>query len=153
MIQCIGSEIGEGARNHPCYRPRDKDGRRPMGLLTIQAIAKDTKVIEYTGLWVDQLPEDTAYTIAFHNVYLDAREFGNIARFANDPSAKDPDYRRDANCQLLDDEAGRLVLEAVRDIRPYEEIVWLYAHDREDEFGLCFESLKELQEAFENQKN
>ena len=105
-------------------------GRGAFALRTIRA---GTRIIEYVGEVIDQEEADRRYDDAQmkrHHTFLfsldsgdviDAAVGGNDARFIN--------HSCDPNCQAIETR-GRIFIEALRTIRPGEELLYDYAYER-----------------------
>ncbi|HEY6240110.1 MAG TPA: SET domain-containing protein-lysine N-methyltransferase [Burkholderiales bacterium] len=97
-------------------------------MFALQAVRKGTRVIEYTGERVSHRVADRRYpsadwsphTMLFtvdRKTVIDATRHGSSARWIN--------HSCSPNCEALDDE-GRIYIEAIRDIRPGEELTYDY---------------------------
>ena len=107
------------------------------GVFALRRIRKGTRVIEYLGDRVSHRQADLRYehkpisdnhTVLFivdRSVVIDGGANGNEARFIN--------HSCDPNCESLIDD-GRVFIEAIRTIRPGEEITYDYqiGRDRAD---------------------
>jgi len=111
-------------------RKSDIQGRGAFALRTIRA---GTRIVEYVGEQIDQDEADRRYDDAHmkrHHTFLfsldsgmviDAAVGGNDSRFIN--------HSCDPNCQAIEDK-GRIFIEALRTIRPDEELLYDYAYER-----------------------
>jgi SET domain-containing protein len=118
--------------------PRPASGRRIQvrrsgihgkGVFAVQPIAKGETIIEYTGeiiSWKEALrrhphdPTDPHHTFYFHiddGRVIDAKVGGNASRWINHACAP--------NCES-DETAGRVVIKALRAIKPGEELFYDY---------------------------
>jgi SET domain-containing protein len=120
------------ARREPAYRVR----RSPVhgkGMFATRMIRKGTCIIEYTGERISHEEADRRHakkepgdnhTFLFTidaTTVIDGNVGGNESRFIN--------HSCDPNCEVIIDE-GRLLIEAIRTIRPGEEIVYQYMINR-----------------------
>ena len=97
------------------------------GVFALKTISKGERVIEYTGERISheeagrRYPDDDSpHTMLFtvdRDIVIDATRIGNSARWIN--------HSCRPNCESVDDE-GRIYIEAVRDIRPGEELTYDY---------------------------
>ena len=106
------------------------------GAFATERIRKGTRVIEYTGEYIDQDEADRRYDDAKmkrHHTFLfsldsgkciDAAVGGNDARFIN--------HSCDPNCEAVEAD-DRIFIEAKRTIEPGEELVYDYQYERSDE--------------------
>jgi SET domain-containing protein len=95
----------------------------------LQPICKGARVVEYTGERISHRQADRRYAsgpgwsphtmlfIVDRKTVIDATRRGNSARWIN--------HSCSPNCEALDDE-GRIYIEAIRDIRPGEELTYDY---------------------------
>ena len=103
------------------------------GAFALRRIRKGTRLIEYTGERVSNDEADRRYdddamehphtflfTVDAHTI-IDAAVDGNDARFIN--------HSCDPNCEAVDD-GGRIFIEALRNIRPGEELTYDYQLER-----------------------
>jgi len=99
------------------------------GVFALKRIPKGARVIEYKGerisheeaneRYTDE-PETSTHTMLFtvdDHVVIDATRRGNSARWIN--------HSCSTNCEVTD-EAGRIFIDAWRDIRPGEELTYDY---------------------------
>ncbi len=108
-------------------RPSGVHGK---GVFALRPLAKDSRVIEYTGeviTWKEALrrhphdPSDPDHTFYFHlddRHVIDGKVSGNAAKWIN--------HACDPNCEA-DEEDGRVFIRALRDIAPGEELNFDYA--------------------------
>jgi SET domain-containing protein len=99
------------------------------GVFALRPIGKGARVIEYTGERISHREVDRRYdsargwsphTMLFtvdRKTVIDATRRGNSARWIN--------HSCSPNCEAVDDE-GRIYIEAIRDIRPGEELTYDY---------------------------
>jgi SET domain-containing protein len=100
------------------------------GVFAAQTIPKGTRIIEYKGkriayslaceLYPDEDDQPT-HTFLFEiddDMVIDAGQRGNAARWIN--------HSCDPNCEAVGDEEGRIFIEAIRTIRPGEELGYDY---------------------------
>jgi SET domain-containing protein len=99
------------------------------GVFALQPIRKGARVIEYTGERISHREADRRYpsgrewsphTMLFtvdRKTVIDATRRGNSARWIN--------HSCSPNCEAVDD-AGRIYIEAIRDIRRGEELTYDY---------------------------
>lgn len=101
-------------------------GVHGRGVYATQPIAKGTRIIEYTGtrvLWED-VPEnpDDPRTFLFGldngKDVIDPEIGGNEARWIN--------HSCNPNCEAIEDDDERIFIEALRDLRPGEELFYDY---------------------------
>ncbi|MBS0447801.1 MAG: SET domain-containing protein-lysine N-methyltransferase [Proteobacteria bacterium] len=104
-------------------------GVHGKGVFALRPIAKDERVIEYTGeviTWKEALrrhphdPDDPDHTFYFHiddRHVIDGKVNGNAAKWIN--------HACDPNCEA-DEEEGRIYIRALRPIRPGEELNFDY---------------------------
>ena len=101
-----------------------------LGLYATRPIARNTRVIEYTGERIDG-PEMTRRCAAGNHFifrlnetdYLDGDVDDNLARFI--------DHSCEPNCEISWDE-DRIWIVAARDIQSGEELAFNYGYDLED---------------------
>jgi|SRR3990172_7343827 len=104
-----------------------------QGAFALRRIRKGTRIVEYTGERITPEESDRRYdddamdrphtflfTINGHTV-IDAAVNGNAARFIN--------HSCDPNCEAVDD-GGRIFIEALRTVRPGEEMTYDYRLER-----------------------
>ena len=104
------------------------------GAFALRRIRKGTRLIEYIGERISPEEADRRYdddamdrphtflfTVDAHTV-IDAAVGGNEARYIN--------HSCDPNCEAVDD-AGRIFIEAVRNIRPGQELAYDYHLERD----------------------
>jgi SET domain-containing protein len=104
------------------------------GVFALRRIRKGTRLIEYTGERISpeeadrrydddalDIPHTFLFTVDKRTV-IDAAVDGNEARFIN--------HSCDPNCEAVD-EAGHIFIEAVRSIRPGEELTYDYHLERD----------------------
>ena len=104
------------------------------GVFALRRIHKGTRLIEYVGERISpeeadrrydddalDIPHTFLFTVDKHTV-IDAAVDGNEARFIN--------HSCDPNCEAVDD-AGRIFIEAIRRIRPGEELTYDYHLERD----------------------
>jgi SET domain-containing protein len=106
------------------------------GAFATRAIKKGTRVIEYLGQRISWRTADKRYdddTMGRHHTFLftiddkvciDGAVQGNAARFLN--------HSCDGNCEAINDRK-RIFIEARRNIRPGEELLYDYQYERTDE--------------------
>ena len=105
-----------------------------QGVFALRPIHKGTRLIEYVGERISpeeadrrydddalDIPHTFLFTVDKHTV-IDAAVGGNEARFIN--------HSCDPNCEAVDD-AGRIFIEAIRNIRPGEELTYDYHLERD----------------------
>ena len=105
-----------------------------QGVFAVRRIRKGTRLIEYIGeriapetadLRYDDdamtIPHTFLFTVDAHTV-IDAAVGGNEARFIN--------HSCNPNCEAVDDD-GRIFIEAIRNIRPGEELTYDYHLERD----------------------
>lgn len=101
-------------------------GVHGRGIYATQPIAKDTRIIEYTGtrvLWEDvpeNLDDPRTFLFGLDNGkdVIDPAIGGNEARWIN--------HSCDPNCEAIEDDDERIFIEALRDIEPGEELFYDY---------------------------
>ncbi len=105
-------------------------GIHGRGVFAAETIPKGTVIVEYKGQrssWDEAMarpdsdPDDVAHTFLFQlddGRVIDARVRGNAARWIN--------HSCDPNCRTVEDEHGRVFIEATRKIRPGEELAYDY---------------------------
>jgi len=103
------------------------------GAFAVREIRKGTRIIEYTGERISHAEADRRYDderMERHHTFLftvnrrtviDAAVNGNDARFIN--------HSCDPNCEAVIDD-GRIFIEAIRAIRPGEELAYDYQYER-----------------------
>ena len=106
------------------------------GAFAARAIKKGTRIVEYTGQRISWRTADKRYdddkmgrhhTFLFtvdEKVVIDGAVNGNAARFLN--------HSCDGNCEAIDDRK-RIFLEARRNIKAGEELLYDYQYERTDE--------------------
>ena len=106
------------------------------GAFAIRAIRKGTRLIEYVGQRISWRTADKRYdddkmgrhhTFLFtvdDKVVIDGAVQGNAARFLN--------HSCDGNCEAIDDRK-RIFIEARRNIKAGEELLYDYQYERTDE--------------------
>ena len=116
------------------------------GAFATRLIRKGARVAEYLGDRISPEEGDRRYdddTMKRHHTFLfvvdkkiviDAGKFGNDARFIN--------HSCDPNCEAVI-EARRVFIEAVRTIRPGDELSYDYSYDRDDVTGWGKEAEKQ----------
>jgi uncharacterized protein len=96
------------------------------GVFAIRPIRKRARIIEYTGrriLW-STIPEDLADARTYYfglddeKKVIDPTVGGNEARWIN--------HSCDPNCKAIENSRGRVFIEALRDIRAGEELLYDY---------------------------
>jgi SET domain-containing protein len=99
------------------------------GVFALQPIRKGTRLIEYIGERISQREADrrhtsehgwSPHTMLFavdEKTVIDATRWGNSARWIN--------HSCSPNCEAVDDK-GRIYIEAIRNIRPGEELTYDY---------------------------
>lgn len=105
-----------------------------QGVFAVRRIHKGTRLIEYVGERISpeaadlrydddamDLPHTFLFTVDAHTV-IDAAVGGNEARFIN--------HSCNPNCEAVDDD-GRIFIEAIRNIRPGEELTYDYHLERD----------------------
>jgi uncharacterized protein len=117
-----------------------------QGAFATRAIRKGTRVGEYIGEQIDQEEADRRYdddamhqhhTFLFildDDVILDAAVGGNDSRFIN--------HSCDPNCDAVIED-GHIYVEAIRTIKPDEELTYDYAYERAGPFELSWLDLYE----------
>lgn len=117
----------------PLYKVR-KSAIHGTGVFAARPIAKGKRILEYTGerltdeeadLRSDELQGEGALVVLFaldDGTCLDGGSGGSDARFVN--------HSCEPNCESVEEE-GRIFLEAVRRIRPGEELTYDYHLQRE----------------------
>ena len=126
------------AAGHGLLRPSTGGGRKIQarqsaihgkGVFAVQDIAEGESIIEYVGeviTWKEAQhrhphdPDDPNHTFYFHvddNRVIDAKHGGNSSRWIN--------HSCDPNCEA-DDENGRVVIKALRNIQAGEELNYDY---------------------------
>src|SRR6266568_3467121 len=117
----------------PAYFEIRESAIQGRGGFAVRRIRKGTRIIEYTGERVSNDEADRRYdddamehphtflfTVDAHTI-IDAAAGGNDARFIN--------HSCDPNCEAVDD-GGRIFIEALRNIRPGEELTYDYQLER-----------------------
>lgn len=106
-----------------------KSGIHGQGVFALAPIAKGSRLIEYIGERMShdeaderygEEQENSPHTMLFsvdENTVIDATQRGNSARWINHSCAP--------NCEAVNDD-GRIFIEAVRNIRPGEELTYDY---------------------------
>jgi hypothetical protein len=104
------------------------------GAFAVTTIPKGTRIIEYTGERISHAEADKRYDaeaqgrhhtflfIATQRTVVDARHEGNEAKYIN--------HSCEPNCEAVID-GGRIFIEAVKRIRPGEELVYDYQYGRD----------------------
>ena len=105
-----------------------------QGVFALRPIHKGKRLIEYVGERISpeeadrrydddalDIPHTFLFTVDKHTV-IDAAVDGNEARFIN--------HSCDPNCEAVDD-AGRIFIEAIRNIRSGEELTYDYHLERD----------------------
>ena len=105
-----------------------------QGVFAVRRIHKGTRLIEYVGERITpeaadlrydddamEVPHTFLFTVGAHTV-IDAAVGGNEARFIN--------HSCNPNCEAVDDD-GRIFIEAIRNIRPGEELTYDYHLERD----------------------
>lgn len=105
-----------------------------LGVFATRRLRRGARLIEYTGERISDAEADRRYdddavahphtflfTVDAHTVIDGAAEGGNAARFIN--------HACDPNCEAVDD-GGRIFIEALRNIRPGEELLYDYRLER-----------------------
>jgi len=97
------------------------------GVFALRKIGRGERIIEYTGERIShdecdrRYPvDDSSHTMLFtvdENIVIDATRIGNTARWIN--------HSCKPNCESIDED-GRIYIEAIRDIRPGEELTYDY---------------------------
>lgn len=97
------------------------------GVFATRAIAKGTRVIEYKGTRITEAAADAKYgddegthTFLFlleDEMVIDANYHGNSARWIN--------HSCNPNCEAVEDD-GHVFIDAIRDIKPGEELSYDY---------------------------
>ena len=135
-----GSSVRSGTRK-PAGSPGAlyvlrPSGRHGTGAFAAAPIRRGTRIIEYTGERITHAEADARYdddAMERHHTFLmivnrrwvlDAAVGGNDARFIN--------HSCDPNSAIVV-ARGRVFIEAIRDIRPGEEISYDYSYEREEE--------------------
>ena len=105
-----------------------------LGAFAVRAIVAGARLIEYAGARLTPAEADARYPdvagerhhtflFAIDDVVIDAAVDGNEARFIN--------HSCDPNCDAVIED-GRIWIEAIRDIRPGEELAYDYAYILEE---------------------
>ena len=114
------------------------------GVFAARRIRKGTRIIEYTGERISADEADRRYdddSMARHHTFLftvdddtivDAAVAGNEARFINHSCAP--------NCEAVIED-GRIWIEALRTIRPGEELVYDYQYERTGRYRAAWKDL------------
>jgi hypothetical protein len=115
------------------------------GVFAKKSIRKDTRIIEYRGERIPQGEADERYEddekVDRHHTFLfsidertviDAAVSGNNARWIN--------HSCEPNCEAIEEE-GRIWIEAMRSIKPGEELLYDYQLDRDGRFEKRFWTL------------
>jgi SET domain-containing protein len=105
-----------------------------QGVFAVRSIHKGTRLIEYVGERISpeaadlrydddamDIPHTFLFTVDAHTV-IDAAVGGNEALFIN--------HSCNPNCEAVDD-GGRIFIEAMRNIRPGEELTYDYHLERD----------------------
>ena len=120
------SRLQAGARRSYAVRTSTIHGR---GVFAAASIRKGSRIIEYRGERIDEaefdrryagVDESSTHTMLFWvegDQYIDATRIGNSARWIN--------HSCSPNAETVDED-GRIFVEAIRDIRPGEEITYDY---------------------------
>ena len=107
------------------------------GAFATRRIRAGSRIIEYTGERIDRDEGDRRYddeNMSRHHTFLfalddgsviDAAVGGNEARFIN--------HSCDPNCQAVEEEGGRIFIDALRNIQPGTELLYDYAYERSDD--------------------
>ncbi|HEY4666521.1 MAG TPA: SET domain-containing protein-lysine N-methyltransferase [Anaerolineales bacterium] len=134
-IRALKRLVAKGAKAH---RKRLYSIRRSpihgRGVFAIRRIPKGTRVIEYRGERISQEEATRRYeeTMEYPFTYLfevdeetiiDGQMGGNTARYIN--------HSCSPNCESLNS-GGRIFIEAIRDIRPGEELTYDYRLETEE---------------------
>jgi hypothetical protein len=106
------------------------------GAIATQRIRKGQKIIEYLGERITEKESDRRYPddarMKRHHTFLfaveggmviDATHGGNEARFIN--------HSCDPNCDAIEEDGGRIFIEANRTIQPGEELAYDYQYARD----------------------
>ena len=110
-----------------------KSGIHGMGVYAVKRIKKDEPIIEYTGKRISSKKADKRYadnpsTYLFmidDNTYIDGLDKGNEARFIN--------HSCKPNCVAYLEDDGRVMIYALKDIKPGAELCYDYQLTRETE--------------------
>jgi SET domain-containing protein len=106
-----------------------------LGAFALTDIPKGTRVIEYTGEKISNAEADRRYddeAMRQHHTFLfilnertcvDAAFDGNEARFIN--------HSCDPNCDAIEEDGGRIFIEANKTIQPGEELAYDYQYARD----------------------
>ena len=125
----LKSEARATGRGRRLYTVR-KSGIHGRGVFALATLAKGSCIVEYRGRrtsWEeatarpDSDPDDPAHTFLFgldDGRVIDPRRGGNAARWIN--------HSCDPNCETVEDGARRVFVEALRTIRPGEELTYDY---------------------------
>lgn len=110
------------------------------GAIATQRIRKGQFIIEYLGERITEKESDRRYPdddkMKSHHTFLfaveggmviDARVGGNEARFIN--------HSCDPNCDAIEEDGGRIIIEANRNIQPGEELAYDYQYARDPSDG------------------
>ena len=120
------------SKSDSCIEVR-KSGIHGRGVYATEKIRKGTAIIEYTGERVsadeaDRRYEDNPSTYLFtisNDVYIDGLSEGNDARLIN--------HSCDPNCEAILEDDERIMIYALRKIKPDEELGYDYRlSDEED---------------------
>lgn len=118
------------------YLELRSSGIQGTGAFATRAIRKGTRIIEYVGQRISWRTADKRYdddkmgrhhTFLFtvdEKVVIDGAVQGNAARFIN--------HSCDGNCEAIDDRK-RIFIEARRNIKAGEELLYDYQYERTDE--------------------
>jgi uncharacterized protein len=105
-------------------------GIHGRGAFALRRIRKGTRIIEYTGEHISNAEGDARYPVNGHLHYhtflfslgrhgcIDAGKGGNESRFIN--------HCCDPNCEAVQDEGGRIFIEAICNIQPGAELTYDY---------------------------
>lgn len=114
-------------------------GIHGRGVFAAAKIKKGTRIIEYRGqrtTWEDAVqrpdsdPDDPNHTFFFElsdGRIIDANVRGNAARFIN--------HSCDANCESIEDDDGKVYIEARRKIQEGDELTYDYRLSMEGKVG------------------
>ena len=119
----------KGASNDDRFTVRRTPGKG-MGLYTNVPFKKGDFVIEYTG---DKIPTKVADELTTRYLFeidetwtIDGKERGNIARYIN--------HSCDPNCESEISDDDRILINAIKSIKPGEELSYDYGEEYFKEF-------------------
>ena len=116
----------------PYYEIR-RSGIQGRGAFALRPIRKGTRIVEYTGEVITQDEGDRRYddeNMARHHTFLFDLDDGTVVDGAVGGSdARYINHSCDPNCETVIVD-GRIFVEALRTIRPGEELVYDYKYER-----------------------